>query len=156
MYFSLHEKCVLFLSDFKEIWICSTNVRNHPPPNIKFYRNMFSGSHVVSCRRMDRHDEVNKSLLITLQTHTKEGVTDKTHKANFSIGRNTQILSLCDTSMYLNQEIIITLMYTVILFYTGNSKGNIWLSTTSTPKQKNLHRIVSLHSNSTGLNHWAG
>ena len=89
---------------------------------------MFSGSHVVSCRRMDKHDEVNKSLLTTLQTHTKKGVTNKTHKAYFSIGRNTQILSLCDTLMYLNQEIIITLMYTVTLFFALETVKGIYSS----------------------------
>jgi len=51
MFTGLHAKYTLFLSDFNETYIFSTDFRKKS--NIKFHENPSSGSRVVPCGRMD-------------------------------------------------------------------------------------------------------
>jgi hypothetical protein len=57
MYICLHAKYLVFLSDFNETWISSTDFREHS--NIKFHENPSSGSRVVPCGWTDRCEEAN-------------------------------------------------------------------------------------------------
>ena len=59
MYISLHVQYPLFLSDFNETWIFSTDFRNI---HIKFHETPYSGGRVVPCGQTDWHDEVNSSF----------------------------------------------------------------------------------------------
>jgi len=49
MYFGIHVKCLLFLSDFNEIWIFFSDFRKYS--NIKFHDNPSSGSRVLHAYR---------------------------------------------------------------------------------------------------------
>ena len=50
-------KVPVFLSDFNETWIFWTGFEKYL--NIKFHKNLSSGSQVVLCRQTDRHDKVD-------------------------------------------------------------------------------------------------
>jgi hypothetical protein len=50
-------KQLLFLSDFNQISIFSTDFRKHP--NIKFHASQSNGSRVVPCGQRDRHGKAN-------------------------------------------------------------------------------------------------
>jgi len=56
MYIGVHAKCSLFLADFNETGILSTEFRKIL--NIQFHENTFSGSRVILCG--DRHDETDR------------------------------------------------------------------------------------------------
>ena len=56
MYIGLHVNYPLFLSDFKEISIFSTDLKKS---NVKFHENQSNGRQVVPCGRTDGHDEAN-------------------------------------------------------------------------------------------------
>ena len=58
MYIGLHVKYPLFLSNFNETCIFSTDFRKKSS-NIKFHENPSSGCRVVPCGRADGHDEAN-------------------------------------------------------------------------------------------------
>jgi hypothetical protein len=65
-YLGLHVKYPLFLSDFNETWIFSTDFWN-----IKFHEYPFSESRVVACGRTDRLEEDNSRFSHFLRTHLK-------------------------------------------------------------------------------------
>jgi hypothetical protein len=55
-----HVKYPLFLSDFNETWIFSTDLRNIL--NVNFHENPYSGSR-VPCRRTDRRTDMTKLIV---------------------------------------------------------------------------------------------
>jgi hypothetical protein len=57
MYIGLYLKYSLLLSDDNETWILTVFRKT-----LKFYKNLSSGSRVVPCGRMDRHDEANNGF----------------------------------------------------------------------------------------------
>jgi len=61
MYFGLHVKYPVLLSDFTEIWIFWTDFRKSS--NIKFHENPSSWSRVVPCGRTDRRTDMTKPIV---------------------------------------------------------------------------------------------
>jgi len=62
MYFGLHVKYPLFLSDFNEPWIFWTAFWKKKSSNIKFHGNSYSGSQVVPCGLADGHTDMTKVI----------------------------------------------------------------------------------------------
>jgi len=54
MYIGLHVKYQLFLSNFNEPLIFSTEFRKKNPLNMKFHENPLSGNRIVTFGRTDR------------------------------------------------------------------------------------------------------
>jgi len=64
MYIGLHVKYPLFLTDFDEPRIFSTEFRKKKNySNVKFYANPSSGSRVVPCGQTDINDKANRLFL---------------------------------------------------------------------------------------------
>jgi len=72
MYISLHAKYPLFLRDFGETWIFSTDFRKKYS-NIKFHEKSVQWEPSCSCGRTHRHDEANNRFSAILQTRLKRG-----------------------------------------------------------------------------------
>ena len=51
-YVDLHVKCLVFLSDFKQIWIFLAYF--HKSLHIRFHENLSGGSRALTCGQMDR------------------------------------------------------------------------------------------------------
>jgi hypothetical protein len=63
MYVGLHVDCLLFLSDFNQTWIVSTEFVKPPlppPPNTQFHETPSSGSRVVQSGTKNSHNKAKQ------------------------------------------------------------------------------------------------
>ena len=67
---SIHVKYPLFLSDFNEAWIFTTDFKKKCC-NIKFHENPFSGSRVILCGRTDMTKLISLFAILQIRLKTK-------------------------------------------------------------------------------------
>jgi hypothetical protein len=92
-------KVPLFLSDFNQTWILSTDLRRNS--NSKFHENLSSGGRIVTCGRTDRQTDMTK-LIIAFRNfaHAPRTLRHRSSTALYSRGRsNTQTVD-CTSSAH--------------------------------------------------------
>lgn len=77
----VHARCTLFLSDFDKNYSVSINCSE---TNIKVHERLFSGSVIVVCEKIDRHDEANRQIFQTFTEEAHEASCRALYSSNSS------------------------------------------------------------------------